>query len=116
MKPSPLALWRGAGDPGHHARAARLHVRRVYLRPEAGARRRQVFTVIHKLSTISSTTRKRFPTHFAKTKPTHCNTSWTMCPRMTDRYALRLHDEMFRPGIVVWTLSAKIQADVEVGR
>ncbi len=88
----------------------------MYLRPKpepAGARCSQLSA---SLSTISSTTRKRFPTHFAKTKPTHCNTSWTMCPGITDRYTLRLPDEMFRPGMVVWTLSAKIQADVEVGR
>ncbi len=68
----------------------------MYLRSEAGARRRQVFTVIHKLSTFLDHPQE-IPDSFRRDEADPLQHVMDYVPGMTDRYTLRLHDEMFRP-------------------
>jgi dGTPase len=70
---------------------------RVYLRPEAEARRRQVFTVIHELVDHFLDNPRDIPDSFRQAEADVLQQVIDYVAGMTDRYALRLHDDLFRP-------------------
>ncbi|MEE8490890.1 MAG: HD domain-containing protein [Acidimicrobiia bacterium] len=70
---------------------------RVYLRPEAEARRRQVFTVIHELVDHFVDNPREIPDSFRQAEADVLQQVIDYVAGMTDRYALRLHDDLFRP-------------------
>lgn len=70
---------------------------RVYLRPEAEDRRRQVFTVIHELVDHFLDNPEQIPESFRPAEADVLQQVMDYVAGMTDRYALRLHDRLFRP-------------------
>ena len=70
---------------------------RVYLRPEAEAHRRQVFSVIHELVDYFLDDPSRIPASYRSDGAGALTQVIDYVAGMTDRYALRLHDTLFRP-------------------
>ena len=70
---------------------------RVYLRPAAHAHRRQVFTVIHELVDHFLENPGEIPESFQLPNTAVLQRVIDYVAGMTDRYALRLHDKLFRP-------------------
>ena len=70
---------------------------RVYLRPDGENRRGQVFTVIHELVDHFLDKPQEIPDSFRQDEAEPLQQVMDYVAGMTDRYALRLHDEMFRP-------------------
>ncbi|MDH3607412.1 MAG: HD domain-containing protein [Acidimicrobiia bacterium] len=70
---------------------------RVYLRPEAEAHKRQVFTVIHELVDYFLDDPSRIPDTYRVADAGALTQVIDYVAGMTDRYALRLHDSLFRP-------------------
>ncbi len=70
---------------------------RVYLRPESEAHKRQVFTIIHELVDYLLDDAARIPDSYRHPEASHLTQVIDYVAGMTDRYALRLHDTLFRP-------------------
>lgn len=70
---------------------------RVYLRPEAETHKRQVFTVIHELVDYFLDDPSLIPASFRVDDASALTQVIDYVAGMTDRYALRLHDSIFRP-------------------
>ena len=70
---------------------------RVYLRPEADAHRRQVFAVIHDLVGYFLEQPDSIPESFRNEETPVLQQVLDYVAGMTDRFALRLHDGLFRP-------------------
>ena len=70
---------------------------RVYLRPEAEVRPRPVFSVLHELVDHFLENPSAIPDSFRQASPDVLQQVMDYVAGMTDRYALRLHDELFRP-------------------
>ncbi len=71
---------------------------RVYLRPEAEAHKRRVFTVIHELVDYFLDDPARIPDSYRSPDASGLTQVIDYVAGMTDRYALRVHDTLFRPG------------------
>ena len=69
--------------------------KRVYLRPEAEDRRRQVFTVIRELVDHFLDNPHEIPDSFRQVEADALQQVMDYVAGMTDRYALRLHDQLF---------------------
>ncbi len=70
---------------------------RVYLRPETEAHKRRVFTVIHELVDFFLDDPEQIPDTYRHPAASDLTQVIDYVAGMTDRYALRLHDELFRP-------------------
>jgi dGTPase len=71
---------------------------RVYLRPETEPHKRQVFTVIHELVDYYLENPGEIPDSYRHPDSSDLTQVVDYVAGMTDRYALRLHDRLFRPG------------------
>jgi dGTPase len=70
---------------------------RVYLRPETEAHKRRVFTVIHELVDHFLDNPSQIPDTYRSPESSELGQVIDYVAGMTDRFALRLHDGLFRP-------------------
>ncbi len=70
---------------------------RVYLRPETEAHKRRVFTVIHELVEYFLDNPSQIPDTYRNPESNELGQVIDYVAGMTDRFALRLHDGLFRP-------------------
>ena len=70
---------------------------RVYLRPESEAHKRRVFTVIHDLVDYFLDDPSQIPDTYRSHESNELGQVIDYVAGMTDRFALRLHDNLFRP-------------------
>ncbi|NNC93335.1 MAG: HD domain-containing protein, partial [Acidimicrobiia bacterium] len=70
---------------------------RVYLRPESEAHKRRVFTVIHELVDYLLDDPSQIPDTYRSQESNELGQVIDYVAGMTDRFALRLHDSLFRP-------------------
>ncbi|MDH3538374.1 MAG: deoxyguanosinetriphosphate triphosphohydrolase [Acidimicrobiia bacterium] len=69
----------------------------VYLRPEAAAHKRRVFTIIHELVDHLLDDPSQIPDTYRNPQSSELGQVIDYVAGMTDRFALRLHDTLFRP-------------------
>lgn len=69
----------------------------VYLRPETETHKRRVFTVIHELVDHFLENAERIPDTYRHPGSSNLTQVMDYVAGMTDRYALRLHETLFRP-------------------
>jgi dGTPase len=70
---------------------------RVYLRPEVEDERRKAIRIVHNLVDYFAAHPDRLPASYVREDTDHLTSVLDYVAGMTDRYAIRMHDELYRP-------------------